>query len=367
MKGRRYLGERRSMPLSSWPEQDRLAWEEALRPGDLFDQPSVAADWSPARRRIVVQAYGYWLMWLSQRDILDPNRHAGDRISTILIAEFVNDLNQRVAPASVGMLVGGVKRMLEAIAPDHDWQWMRPLYRNLKRAAVPTRQKHTRVVEAAALFELGVRLFQEAEATPSDRRSYLIVARNGLIISLLAARPIRLGNLVSIEIGRHLVRSGGLYRLVFSAQETKVGRPIDLHCPAELTPYIDKYLEVYRPLLLARAKQRTATRRLWINKDGGVLDISAIHHQIKAETKRAFGRPINPHLFRDCAATSIAIHDPEHVRIATAILGHTCVSTTNKHYNQAQMLTAAREHNREILRLRGRARSWRSRRPRKTE
>ena len=256
MKGRRYLGERRSMPLSSWPEQDRLAWEEALRPGDLFDQPSIAADWSPARRRIVVQAYGYWLMWLPQRDILDPNRHAGDRVSTILIAEFVNDLNQRVAPASVGMLVGGVKRMLEAIAPDHDWQWMRPLYRNLKRAAVPTRQKHTRVVEAAALFELGVRLFQEAEATPSDRRSYLIVARNGLIISLLAARPIRLGNLVSIEIGRHLVRSGGLYRLVFSAQETKVGRPIDLHCPAELTPYIDKYLEVYRPLLLARAKQR---------------------------------------------------------------------------------------------------------------
>ena len=51
--------------------------------------------------------------------------------------------------------------------------------------------------------------------------------------------------------------------------------------------------------------------------------------------------------------------------MATSILGHTCVSTTNKHYNQAQMLTAAREHNREILNLRKKARSWRSRRPRK--
>jgi hypothetical protein len=50
-------------------------------------------------------------------------------------------------------------------------------------------------------------------------------------------------------------------------------------------------------------------------------------YQIKIQTKRAFGRPINPHLFRDCAATSIAIHDLEHVRIATSILGHTCVST----------------------------------------
>jgi integrase len=365
MKGRRYLGERRSMPLSSWPEQDRLAWEEALRPGDLFDQPSIAADWSPARRRIVVQAYGYWLMWLSQRDILDPNRHAGDRVSRILFAEFVDDLKQRVAPASVVSFVGGTKRMLEAIAPDHDWQWMRPLYRNLKRAAVPTRQKHARVVEAAALFELGIRLFQEADAMPPDHRSRLVLARDGLMISLLAARPIRVGNLTSMEIGRHLVRSGGLYRLVFTTAETKVGRPIDLHCPAELTPYIDRYLEVYRPLLLTRAKQPTPTRRLWINYAGGVMDISAVAYQIKIQTKRAFGLPINPHLFRDCAATSIAIHDPEHVRIATSILGHTCVSTTNKHYNQAQMLTAAREHNREILKLRKNARSWRLRRPRR--
>jgi hypothetical protein len=61
----------------------------------------------------------------------------------------------------------------------------------------------------------------------------------------------------------------------------------------------------------------------------------------------------------------IAIHHPEHIRVATSILGHTCVSTTTKHYNQAQMLTAAREHNREILNLRKKARSWRSRRPRK--
>src|ERR1700693_4976922 len=42
------------------------------------------------------------------------------------------------------------------------------------------------------------------------------------------------------------------------------------------------------------------------------------------------------------------------------------VSTTNKHYNQAQMMTAPREHHREILNLRKKARSWRSRRSRKT-
>ena len=102
---------------------------------------------------MVVQSYGYWLTWLAQRNLLDPNRPAGDRVSKLLFAEFVDELKRQVASASVAMSVCGIKRMLEVIAPNHDWDWMRPLYRNLKRAIVPTRQKHMRVVEAAALFE----------------------------------------------------------------------------------------------------------------------------------------------------------------------------------------------------------------------
>jgi integrase len=182
------------------------------------------------------------------------------------------------------------------------------------------------------------------------------------MISLLAARPIRLGNFTSIEIGYHLVSAGDRYRLMFSEVETKMGRPIDCLCPPDLTAYIDRYLGVYRPILLARSEQEPPTRRLWVNQLGGPMDISAVAYQITAQTEKAFGRSVNPHLFRDCAATSIAIHDPEHVRVATAILGHTRVSTTNRHYNQAQMLTAAREHNRAILSLRRKARSWGSRR-----
>jgi hypothetical protein len=63
-------------------------------------------------------------------------------------------------------------------------------------------------------------------------------------------------------------------------------------------------------------------------------------------------------------ATSIAIEDPEHVRIASVILGHTLLSTTEKYYNQAQMLTAVRVYNSEITKLRRNARSWRPRRRR---
>ena len=46
----------------------------------------------------------------------------------------------------------------------------------------------------------------------------------------------------------------------------------------------------------------------------------ALYDRIMLQTKAAFGLPLNPHLFRDCAATSIAIQDPEHVRIAASLL-----------------------------------------------
>jgi integrase len=347
------------MPRCDWPEADQKAWELALKPGDLFDDPKIAPTWSWGRRRIVVQSYGYWL---AEQDLLDPDRPAGDRVTTLLFARFVDHLKGRVSSASVTTFVGGLKSALYALAPDHDWDWISPIYRNLKRAIVPTRQKHTRVVDPSALFELGVQLFKQAEDLPSDRPSRLVLARDGLLISLLAAPPIRVGNLASIEIGRHLVHSGGLYRLIFSETETKVGRPVDAHCPAALTPYIDRYLEVYRPLLIARGKCPTGTARLWINVYGGVMDLSAVAYQIGKRTKVAFGHKVNPHLFRDCVATFLAIHDPEHVRVATAILGHAHVSTTNRYYNQARMIDAAREHNRAILNLRKQARSWRARR-----
>ena len=66
-----------------------------------------------------------------------------------------------------------------------------------------------------------------------------------------------------------------------------------------------------------------------------------INLRIGEHTQRAFGRPVNMHLFRDCAATSIAIRDPEHIRTAAAVLGHRQFATTEKYYNLARSMEAA--------------------------
>jgi integrase len=69
----------------------------------------------------------------------------------------------------------------------------------------------------------------------------------------------------------------------------------------------------------------------------------AIYDRIRARTKEAFGVAINPHLFRDGAATTLAIADPEHVRAAAPLLGHRSFGTTERNYIQAKGLEAHRK------------------------
>jgi hypothetical protein len=56
-------------------------------------------------------------------------------------------------------------------------------------------------------------------------------------------------------------------------------------------------------------------------------------------------------------ATAIAIVDPEHVHIIADVLGHSTLSTSERHYNQARGLEAGRRYHCTIEELRNRAAS----------
>jgi site-specific recombinase XerD len=169
------------------------------------------------------------------------------------------------------------------------------------------------------------------------------------MISLLAARPLRLKNFAAIEIDRHLIRVHDDYWLSFEHSETKNRRAIEVPFPAEIAPWVETYLARHRPSLLAG---RMSTR-LWISMRGTDMAPVSVACAIRVQTKRAFGRSINPHLFRDCLATSVAIDDPDHVQIAAALLGHATVATTQKYYDQSRMTRACRSFQSELMQLRG--------------
>jgi site-specific recombinase XerD len=107
---------------------------------------------------------------------------------------------------------------------------------------------------------------------------------------------------------------------------------------------LETYLDRYRPILVARSGRwtRPAEGALWISKYGSPMTQMALYDRIRARTKDHFGVPVNPHLFRDAAATTLAIADPAHVRIAAPLLGHRTFSTTERYYRQAHAQEAHR-------------------------
>jgi len=128
---------------------------------------------------------------------------------------------------------------------------------------------------------------------------------------------------------------------------------MEMPVPEDLVPALELYLKQHRPVLLigkpVPGRVRPPTNALWITKGGRMMEQSAIQVQITTHTQTAFGQSVNPHLFRDCAATTIAIENPEYVHIIAQILGHSTLATSEKHYNQAGTLEASRRYQ-DILR-----------------
>jgi integrase/recombinase XerD len=137
---------------------------------------------------------------------------------------------------------------------------------------------------------------------------------------------------------------------------------MEMPFPEALVGHLQCYLDEHRPALqVGRSKlgeTRPATEALWLGKGGRMLGKSAISLQIRRHTEEAFGQSVNPHLFRDCAATSIAIQDPEHVRMILPILGHATLATSERHYNQAGTLEASRRLQKAVREQRLASKEW---------
>jgi hypothetical protein len=61
---------------------------------------------------------------------------------------------------------------------------------------------------------------------------------------------------------------------------------------------------------------------------------------------------VPPHLFRDAAATTIAIDAPRNIADAHLILGHGTPAITEKHYIQARSISAGTRHQAMLADLR---------------
>ena len=145
-------------------------------------------------------------------------------------------------------------------------------------------------------------------------------------------------NFASLELGQHLARTEHNWLIALPAVETKTKQPIAFDLPEMLLPWLERYLSEVRILFPGAAE----SSRLWMGKDGALTDQQSISDRITRLTRRLFGTSINPHLLRDCAASSLANDSIEVAQAAPALLGHRHRSTTEKYYIQADNLAASR-------------------------
>ena len=243
------------------------------------------------------------------------------------------------------------------MAPGRDWRWLHKIQNALRSRAVSVRNKRARLRPASELVRLGKKLIWKAEtAIEKPPLTRAVWFRDGLIIALLAHRPLRLSNLAGVTLGRHLVGQNCGYCLLFTAEEVKNRRPIEVVVPSSLVPDLDRYLEHHRQVLLTRGGRQEPVRTdiLWVSEVATALAPGSIRQRLRKHTKAAFGQALSPHLFRDCAATTIAVEDPVHARSIMNILGHSTPATAEKHYNQACSLEASRRHQEVLADLRRR-------------
>jgi len=174
---------------------------------------------------------------------------------------------------------------------------------------------------------------------------------------LLAQRPLRRRNFVELRLGEQLQKRGKGWWILIEGDETKTGATIEVPWPANLTAALDTYLTQWRPLLLQSRTTHAphlpgAGMALWVSSWGTAITPQALYDLVTGHTQRAFGKAVNPHLFRDCAATTIAIEDPVHIGIASEVLGHDGPRSTERHYNQARSIEAARSWQETLEKLR---------------
>ena len=331
-----------------WPLTDRRLWDSRvgsirelgdLKPLDAKLQPSET--WQ-------VRGYGQWLGYLAREGTLDESPVPLDRLTPESLQDYVVSLRSRVKVTTTYLSILSLRRAVCALAPDRNWDWLREIERSVYRLARGQRSERA-VVPIEWLCLLGEHLMSRADREvklPPRKRDVLY--RDGLLVALLAARPIRRKNLSALRIRRNLIRSANGWTLFIPATETKHRRPIEVPLPANLTKPIDRFLSVYRPNFPGSDEHDF----LWPACTGGPLLEPSVYQALARRTRAAFGFCVSPNSFRASAVTSIAIHDPGNIATATRLLGHTWIRTTGLYYNRATTKDASRRYQRHLEKLR---------------
>jgi integrase len=326
----------KKIAFDDWPERDRAGWQAALAFGGILGDSGALAQRPEHDLSRYRQTYGTWLAFLADSNQVQPLASGVDHFRETEVRGFLELLETRLAPCSILSFLVNLRTAARALRTTVQLPLLDRAIRHYKRTAKPTGNKEARMQDIGVLRDLGLRLMTQPQRATAEMR-HANQYRDGLAIAMLTAEPLRIGDFGTLQMNRNIRRLSDRYTV--DVAETKNGESITFDLPLWLTEPMDLYLARYRPYLLARRGRwwtSTPEYAFWVSSNGTAMTAQQLSRRIVHRTREAFGRPVNPHLFRDICATTIAIEDPQHVGMILSILGHRSPKTGEKHYNHAK-------------------------------
>jgi integrase len=164
--------------------------------------------------------------------------------------------------------------------------------------------------------------------------------QSALAIGILLVAPMRMKNLASLHLDRHLSRTrpGGVRHIVIPAEEVKNLAPLSFEIPGPLGELLDFYLARCRPIL-----SKDSNGYLFPSlRHGGAKPSGHLGTQIKRTIAREAGIILNPHAFRHLSAKLFLAAHPGEYETVRLFLGHKCLNTTVRAYCGLEQADALR-------------------------
>jgi integrase len=157
-----------------------------------------------------------------------------------------------------------------------------------------------------------------------------VTAQLAVAIAILSFAPVRLANLVSIELGRNLIKPGGpdSFWLVFPHYDVKNRVNLEFTFGEDLTQLIDEYIHEFRPTLVRGSNASW----LFPGVAGDAKTANMFSTQITERIQKATGVRVTVHQFRHACAAIYLKHRPGEYETVKRLLGHRNIQTTINFY-----------------------------------
>jgi len=216
--------------------------------------------------------------------------------------------------------------------------------------------------EVVARFDsLPARVWSKAPSLEDLKISGAVRLQIALAVELLTVAPVRIANLASINIDRHIIDRGhGRHRsvhLFFPKAEVKNVVELEFQLQSSTIALLDRYLRDVRPRLLRAPSP-------WLFPGGGDAHKvkTLLGEQIADLIETEVGVRVTAHQFRHLAGFLFLKANPGGHEIVRQLLGHRSIATTQSFYAGMEAAEAVRHFDRHVEQRRAEARPSRPRR-----